>query len=556
MSGDEGASVTLAYGQGASAPRVAAPPTDEEILLHTPLASMLDALPDAVLIYTADGRILRANSVARDMFSLDSRPNFATLPLEERLAAIAPRNLDGTQVSLENWHVARILRGETITGEHATEARIRSLDGQERVFGFTGAPIRNDEGEVIGAITIVREISERWWGEKEKAQALARLQQRDAQLQRQAAMLERTHEAIFLWELGGPIIYWNRGAELLYGYTAAEAVGRRSHELLQTVHPMGFADFETFLRGVGEWTGELQHMTRDGRQADVLSRHQALHETDGKLYVLETSRDITERKQMERELSQRAAELESANRQMDEFLSIVGHELRTPLASIKPNLQLAERQIRRLTEQLEASAPQPGGQDSLGSLRTLVDRSLRQVNRMTRLVNDLTDASRIRSDRLELQLTLSDLGDIVRECIEEQRQATMGRVIQLDLPEASVPVEVDGLRIGQVVTNYLTNALRYTPPDQPITVSVRAKDGQARVAVRDRGPGISTEEQAHIWQRFYRVPGVQHQSESGVGLGLGLFISKSLVVRHDGRIGVESKPGQGATFWFTLPLAE
>lgn len=546
MSGDEGTGAARAHAEAAHPPAVATSPTDEEALLDTPLVTLLDVLPDAVAIYTTDGRVLRANSRARALFALDDAPEFASISVEERLAITMPRDLDGAPLSGERWHVTRLLRGETITGEDPAVARLRGPDGQERAIGFTGAPIRDNDGRIIGAVAIGREVVERGTRDEDHAQLLRR---------QQAAILDRTHDAIFIWELDGPITYWNHGAELLYGYTAEEAVGRFSHELLRTVHPTTSETFEALLRQEGEWTGELRHTTRDGRTVDVLSRHQLLRDDTGKQYVLETSRDITERKQMERELAERAAALEVANRQMDEFLSIVGHELRTPLASIKPNLQLAERHIQRLAEQLGAETPEAGARDRLALLHTLVDRAQHQVRRMTRLVNDLTDASRIQSDRLELMLEPCDLAAIVRECVEEQRQSTSSRSIELDLPETPVPVEADPLRIGQVVMNYLTNALRYTPPEQPIRVTVRETNGQARVAVRDEGPGIPLEEQDRIWQRFHRVTGTQSRSEYGVGLGLGLFISKSLVERHGGQTGVESSPGQGATFWFALPLA-
>jgi PAS domain S-box-containing protein len=563
----ESADVERTHGEGAHLHLVASPPTDEEILLNTPLAAILDALPDAVFLYAADGRIIRANHSARELFALDAMPGFAALPAAERFALIAPRDLEGRPIPPTRWHVDRLLQGETIPSENPMEARIRGLDGQERIFSFSGTPIRA-AGRIVGAIIALREISERLRHDEENAQlllgeragrdeaevALADLRRKDAQLRQQTTILDRTHDAIFIWEMGGAITYWNRGAELLYGYTPEQAIGRLSHDLLQTIHPMTADAFEALLAQDGEWTGELEHTTSDGRAVAVLSRHQLLRDVDGKQYVLETSRDITERKQMERELAERAAELEAANRQMDMFLSVVGHELRMPLATIKPNLQLAERNIQGLAARLEASAPEVGEPDALERLRTLVGRALRQANRMTRLVNDLTDASRIQSDRMELELARCDLAAIVRECVEEQRQSAAGHAIQLNLPKTSVPLQADALRIGQVVANYLTNALRYTPPGQPITVTVRTKDGQARVAVRDQGLGIAQEEQARIWQRFHRVPGVQRQSESGVGLGLGLFISKSLIERHGGEVGVESRPGQGATFWFTLPI--
>ena len=125
--------------------------------------------------------------------------------------------------------------------------------------------------------------------------------------------------------------------------------------------------------------------------------------------------------------------------------------------------------------------------------------------------------------------------------------------MDLRLPEQAVVVKADGDRIGQVVTNYLTNALKYAPAARPIEISLRQESDQARVQVQDQGPGLPPEEQERIWQRFYRVPGTEAQEGTGISLGMGLSICRSLITQHGGQTGVESAPGAGATFWFTLP---
>jgi signal transduction histidine kinase len=175
---------------------------------------------------------------------------------------------------------------------------------------------------------------------------------------------------------------------------------------------------------------------------------------------------------------------------------------------------------------------------------------------LTRLVNDLLDDSRIQGHRLELRLEPCDLAAIVHEAVEEHRQAAPTRTIRLDVSQGeAVPVIADADRIRQVIINYLTNALTYSRPDQPIDVGLRADGGMARVWVHDEGPGVPAADQDRIWERAYQVTGLKPQSGSHVGLGLGLYISRSIVEHHQGQVGVESTPGHGATFWFTLPLA-
>jgi signal transduction histidine kinase len=112
----------------------------------------------------------------------------------------------------------------------------------------------------------------------------------------------------------------------------------------------------------------------------------------------------------------------------------------------------------------------------------------------------------------------------------------------------------DTQRIGQAVTNYLTNALKYSPADRPVTVGLQVDDQQAQLWVRDQGPGLAPEEQEQIWERYYRVQGIEVQSGSGVELGLGLHVCRTIIELHQGQVGVQSTPGQGSTFWFRLPL--
>ncbi len=260
----------------------------------------------------------------------------------------------------------------------------------------------------------------------------------------------------------------------------------------------------------------------------------------------------------------RVAVLQEATERMDEFLSIASHELRTPLTTLAMNLQLLkfwlndERGRRQNEPEAEYRAR------ALATVKPLVTRSNQSIRRLDRLVSDLLDVSRIRDNQLELQLERADLVAIVRETVEEQRDAHVGRTVNLEVEAREpVPVEADSDRIKQVVTNFLSNALKFSTPDQPVTVVLRVENDphdqdhqRARVSVRDAGVGIPGEELDHIWERLYRVDGVRHQSGSQVGLGLGLYISRDIVERHGGHVGVESQPGEGSTFWFTLPLAQ
>jgi signal transduction histidine kinase len=247
--------------------------------------------------------------------------------------------------------------------------------------------------------------------------------------------------------------------------------------------------------------------------------------------------------------------LQETSERMDEFLSIVSHELRTPVTSIKTGVQLMLKRIAGPASDTQADA------DTRLKLLQDQQRSLQradlQIQRLTLLLDDLIDLSRIRLGKLDIQAERCDLGALVREAVESEQLSHPDRLIVLEqAPDTPMHVLIDPNRIGQVLTNYLTNALKYSAADQPVRVGLDAAGQQARVWVRDQGPGIPPQEQARIWGLFHRVPGIEVQSGSGIGLGLGLYISKTMIEQHRGTVGVESSAGQGSTFWFTLPLAD
>ena len=248
----------------------------------------------------------------------------------------------------------------------------------------------------------------------------------------------------------------------------------------------------------------------------------------------------------------RGMALAETNARTDEFLSIASHELRSPLTSLKAALQLGQRRLRRIAD---SEQPPDDLKSQIGVVQGLLTTAEHQVDRQDRLVGDLLDVSRIRANKLEFHLTSCDLADIVRDTVDEQRLSWPDRSISLDAPEGAAPIYADAHRIGQVVTNFLTNALKYSPPDAPVRVSLSVGGAEARVAIQDNGPGLTSEQQSHIWDRFHRVPGIKQQSGSGAGLGLGLHISRTIVEYHSGRVGIDSIPKKGSTFWFTLPLA-
>lgn len=257
-----------------------------------------------------------------------------------------------------------------------------------------------------------------------------------------------------------------------------------------------------------------------------------------------------------------ALALEAANERMDTFLGIAGHELRTPLTSIHANLQITDRTLSRTLASL------PDANPKLVRVADLLHKTSKQITRLERLVNELVDGARIHAGVMSLDEAPGDLAEIVRESVEEFQLTWPKRTITLTMEPTSIPIVTDAGRVNQVIANYLTNALKYSEEARPVRVVVSVEPAtpaagaappvggqrQARVAVTDEGPGLSAEEQQRIWERFYRSPAVEVVDSTLMGVGLGLYISSTIIHRLGGQVGVVSAPGQGSTFWFTLPL--
>jgi signal transduction histidine kinase len=249
-------------------------------------------------------------------------------------------------------------------------------------------------------------------------------------------------------------------------------------------------------------------------------------------------RDITDRKQLEARLEAKNAQLQELNHLQTNFVHSVSHELRTPLTSIVG-----------YAEFLEDSLAGPEHPDLL----EYVHQIQRSTWRLERLLDDLLDFALMEAGTFRLKPELTELGDKVLEIAESflPQVAQAGLDLKVSLPESPLLVTADAQRVGQVLTNFIGNAVKLTPPGGRIGVRASAVGDAMRVEVCDTGPGIRPEEMPRLFQRF-------SQLESGIkrgGAGLGLSISKGLIEAHGGTIGVESAPGEGSTFWFTLPTA-
>ncbi|HZH17698.1 MAG TPA: ATP-binding protein [Archangium sp.] len=275
---------------------------------------------------------------------------------------------------------------------------------------------------------------------------------------------------------------------------------------------------------------------RDGRILERYSRPQRLGDTIvGRVW---SYRDVTAERRAQAESERLLREAQEAIRVRDDFLSIASHELKTPLTPLKLHLQV-------LKHRMASGQPVPVQH---------AEKALAQVTRLSGLINDLLDTSRIQAGRLELRHEPVSLRELTHEVLADLRTVSPQHTLEYEEPGEPLLIEGDRSRLAQVLVNLLENALKYSPTGGTIRVHVERDGAQALVSVSDSGIGIPPDQKAHLFERFFRA---RNAPISGFGgLGLGLYISRDIVERHGGRIWVESEVGHGSTFRFTLPVLE
>ncbi len=267
-------------------------------------------------------------------------------------------------------------------------------------------------------------------------------------------------------------------------------------------------------------------------------------------YMLVSAIEITEQVQARQEVEQ-------LYHLKDDFLSLASHELRLPLTAILGNVQLLQHHLKRQTD----DAHNTSSTDSKAAEQdmNLVNTIIHQVNRMARLIDEMLDLTHIRSELFEMKNRENvNIVELAQRVVESLSTANNHRIVlENSTGQETIVGNWDESRLEQVLNNLIGNAIKYSPPDKPVVVGieVRQENAQPRevvVWVRDEGIGISEEQQEHIFDRFFRAQTSENTRIEG--LGLGLYITHEIVTQHGGKIWLESKPGKGSTFYFSLPL--
>jgi PAS domain S-box-containing protein len=485
-------------------------------------------LPDAILQVNRHGTIVLANTLAVEMFRC--RPEEL---LGKSVDELVPGRFRGRHAEYREHYQAKPAVRPMGSG---LDLWARRADGSEFPVDITLSPLDTDDGPQV--LCVVRDMTERRRIEED--------------LRRQAQLIEASHDAIIVRETGGRILQWNAGAQEIYGWPAAEAVGQISHTLLQTEFPVSQKDLEEALDHAGRWDGELRHTRRDGARITVDSRHILMRgASDAPAALLVINRDITQRKEAEqavsalntklaaanKELEVRNREVERANRMKSEFLASMSHELRTPLNAIIGFSDLLAEQI--------------AGALSAKQLR-FVSHIQQGARHLLALINDILDLSKVEAGRMELNRENTAVATVLADVLISIRPAAAAKGISV---HSSIGPDVtafaDRIRFKQILVNLLGNAVKFTPEGGKIWVGAVERRGRLTVSVSDTGLGIPIEEQEAIFDAFHQAGATTKGIKEGTGLGLA--ITKRLVEEHGGRIWVESEPGKGARLSFTIP---
>ncbi len=370
---------------------------------------------------------------------------------------------------------------------------------------------------------------------------VSRVRKSTETLREQAALLDLTHDTVFVRDVNDVITYWNRGAEELYGRTRNEAVGKNSHDLNQTVFPAPFEDIKAELIRTGRWDGELIHTRRDGTKVVVASRWSLQRDGQGRpAGTLETNNDITERKRAEEALQRSQAELAHVTRvtTLGELAASIAHEINQPLAAIVADANACLNWLAADRPDLDSV------REALAAIMKDGDRAAEVITRIRALLS-----------RSSVPHEPCDLAGVIRE-VHPLVRPELGRhgiTLEMSLATDVPAVMGDRIQLQQVLLNLLMNAaeaVREVPPQRRRLV-VRSSledrdDGPwAVVAVEDAGVGFGEDEAARLFEAFYTT--------KADGLGMGLSISRSIIDNHRGRLWATANPDHGATFHLVLP---
>ena len=515
------------------------------------LEAIQQAMTDAVMGYDSEGHLVLWNAAA-EQFLPFQQTDTTSHPMPGHVEQFLARDEQGQPFQADQWPVQRILNGEMLTGVHAVDMLVRPAEERELLLNFSGAPIRDADGRISGGVMIGRDVTERRRLEASERRLHAETQARQALLQ---LILDAMPSSVHLVRgRDARLVLANRAAAEVWGVSwqpgqpMGEFLAANGIRILDgDGHPLAPEQLAT-VRALqkGETVQGYQEMIlhADGTALPVLVNAVALgvqHLTVSSPHETPYSAEAPEPATVV--VHQDVTALKEAEALKDEFIGLVAHEIRHPVAVLGGFAQTL------LQDEL-------GGQVRLTDWQREALQGIDQAAlHLVRLTDELLDATRVQAGRLELAREPTDLVALCRRVVARFQRTAPQRTLSFETPLEHLVAQVDPERIEQVVDNLLSNAIKYSPENGPVQVTLRESNGapMASLSVADRGIGIPALQQARIFGRFERA---DNSRAYGIGgTGLGLYLSRAFVEQHGGRIWFESVEGQGSTFFIVLPLA-
>ena len=509
-------------------------------VFHLPPIHYLDLTPS---VFTISGlaiafgllrfRLLDIIPVARDAIIEGMTEAVIVLDARNRCVDINPaaqRIIGCPSSEAIGQPVARLLSKQPELMEHlsgVTETQVEVVAGKDEAQRYYEAhisPLYSRRGRFTGRLVILCDITERKLaGEKlRKTEEYFR------------SLIENSLDAIVIINRDGTIRYRSPSQERILGYKAEE----QASNIFERVHPDNIPKITAaYAQLVGNPGGTLQAEVRvqhkDGSWRYIEAQGHNLLDNPSVAGIVVNLRDITERKRLQRKV----VEYKELNKVKSSLLSTVSHELCAPLATIKGYSSLLLDYDKRLRR------------DEKGEYLKAIDTA---TDRLTELVDNLLDMSRLEAGLLHLQKKPTSISRLIKDAVAEAKLRAPSHEIVLKLPKRLPRPEIDVRRIRQVLDNIIDNATKYSEKGTRVVIGVCQMGSELQVSVADQGMGISAEDLERVFDRMYRIE--QRLTPDIKGVGLGLAICKGLVEAHGGRIWAESKVGRGSTFYFTLPL--
>lgn len=412
--------------------------------------------------------------------------------------------------------------GESFRAHHMPLSHHKNGRLQLGYFDFVYQPQRDIQGNIIGVAVIATDVTE-------QTQLHQQIKEDERKFRQ---MADLTPDMIATTNRKSVTTYYNQSWLNYTGYSLDQLKAKGWETL---VHKDDLPKLHDHLKRSSRkkiaFELELRLLSKEAEYKWHLLRAVPVRNDRGKLKSwLSSSTEIHKIKEEEK--------------RKEAFLKMVSHELKTPVTSIKGYIQL-------LLAMLESEEEKPTGTLPLKSSLKRIDS---QVSRLTRLISEMLDLTRVEEDRLDLQKETFNINGLVEECVQDITHSNLNSRIKI-IQDDHFKISGDKDRIGQVIINFITNAIKYSPNKEFVEVRVfKSEDGAGSVSVRDYGIGINKKDRKNIFKRFYRVSGKNEETYSG--FGIGLYLAMEIVQRHHGNIEVKSEPGEGSEFIFSLPIVE